>query len=370
MVLAIGLVTLQGAAQAAEPAPADVTMTSCAAINVALQRLACYDGIAGRALPAGSPQTGTPGLQASPSGTLETAPPAGTAPVPGVVGSGLVLAEPEEQSTMSAFWELDDKDKRGTFKFLSYRPNYVLPMHFTSGINRSPNSPSPNRNGTLPDYKRIELKLQISLRTKIAQGLLLPNADLWFAYTQQSLWQIWNKQESSPFRSTDHEPEAIYVVSVPKSMRALPLGWDFRMVQAGIAHQSNGQTIPLSRSWNRVYLGAGFERGDVGITLRAVRRLKEDPSSDDNPDLPYYRGRGEALLTWTPGLAVASLQWRTNAKLGNRGSVQLDWTYPVDRSKPRGLRWYAQAFSGYGETLLDYNYRQTSVGVGLSLFEF
>ena len=35
-----------------------------------------------------------------------------------------------------------------------------------------------------------------------------------------------------------------------------------------------------------------------------------------------------------------------------------------------GLRWYLQAFSGYGQTLLDYNFRQTSVGAGLALFEF
>jgi phospholipase A1/A2 len=29
-----------------------------------------------------------------------------------------------------------------------------------------------------------------------------------------------------------------------------------------------------------------------------------------------------------------------------------------------------QVFHGYGETLLDYNVRQTSLGVGLTLFEF
>lgn len=50
------------------------------------------------------------------------------------------------------------------------------------------------------------------------------------------------------------------------------------------------------------------------------------------------------------------------------GSLQLDWTMPVNRNDPKGLRWYAQFFTGYGEALIDYNFRQTSVGAGVTLF--
>lgn len=357
------------AAHAADPLSSQLDLSSCASIEAPSQRLACYDTLAGRGV-LRAPAAGSPSAAPVPDAPRE---PAAAAPV---AGAGLAAPVQEQEqdyeddSVMSAFWELDEKDKRGVFRFLSYRPNYVLPLHYTTAINQSPDSPTPNRNGTLPSYRNIELKLQLSLRTKIAQGLFVPNGDLWFAYTQQSLWQIWNKQESSPFRSTDYEPEAIYVLSVPRAMRKLPLGWQFRMVQLGIAHQSNGQTIPLSRSWNRVYAGAGFERGDVSLTTHVWKRLREDADNDDNPDLVAYRGHGDVSLTWTPGRAIASLTWRTNFRDMSRGSWQLDWTYPVDSSRPKGLRWYAQIFTGYGETLLDYNFRQTSVGFGLSLFEF
>ena len=159
-------------------------------------------------------------------------------------------------------WELAPSDKRGTFIVRTYQPNFLLPLHVTSNINQSPSSPTLMSGGSNPDYKPVEAKLQLSLRAKVVEDLLLPGADLWVAYTQRSLWQLWDSKDSSPFRSTDYQPEAIYVVPVPEKFGTLPFSINLRMLQFGIAHQSNGQTDPLSRSWNRVYLGAGFERGD------------------------------------------------------------------------------------------------------------
>ena len=268
-----------------------------------------------------------------------------------------------EASYLDEFWELGKDRKRGTFNFIGFRPNYFLPLHATTGFNRNPTSPSPGHAGQLPDYRNPEAKLQLSVRTKLFEGLLLPDADLWFAYTQQSLWQIYSGSISRPFRSTDHEPELIYVVPTPAQ---LPLGWKLKMAGVGLAHQSNGQTLPFSRSWNRYYLLGGVENGDVALTGRYNLRIHESDGNDDNPDLTAYRGRTELLGLWSPGSYTLSALWRTNFKA--KGSVQLDFTLPVNAKDPKGLRWYVQAFSGYGESLIDYNYRQTSFGAGLSLF--
>jgi phospholipase A1 len=252
----------------------------------------------------------------------------------------------------------------------TYRPNYLLPIHETSSLRvpASPTHPAPTDDDQ--NLQRSEAKFQISLRAKAIEDIGLPGADLWFAYSQISIWQIYNHRESSPFRSSDYQPEAIYVVPVGgASGLRLPGDWHLRMVQLGLAHQSNGQGDPLSRSWNRVWLGAAAERGPFVLQLRAHQRIRFSSTIDDNPDLQHYIGRAELLASYITDRTAATLTWRTGSGL-DRGSLQLDWSYPVRRSQPEGLRWYVQVFSGYGETLLDYNHRQTSVGAGVALFQF
>ncbi len=226
-------------------------------------RLACYDHHFRRS---GEAQT-----QAHP-----TAPPAPTGSVPRAIAPRTGVAPPTGSvaSVLSKTWELQPADKRGTFVVRTYLPNYFLPFHASSSIG-NPSSPTHPASTEPHQYRRVETKLQISLRTKVAEDLLLPGADLWFTYTQRSLWQLWTPSESSPFRSTDYQPEAIFVVPAPASWSPLPFGWHWRMAQLGIVHQSNGQSDPLSRSWNRVYVGAALERGELGLQLKAYRRLPE-----------------------------------------------------------------------------------------------
>lgn len=333
------------------------TAADCTAETDATNRLACYDHLflntAPKVTGGESPTTAEPLLS----------------PKPRMAAGDANKQTVDVSSALTTFWELAPADKRGTFIVRTYLPNFVLPLHFTSSINRAPSSPNQPVSADKNNYKPLDAKLQISLRAKVMENFLLPNADLWFAYTQQSFLQVWDRRDSAPFRSTDYQPEAIYVLPVPAQIGKLPGGWNLRMVQIGLAHQSNGLSNPLSRSWNRLYASAALERGEIELQVRANHRVR-GAGSDDNSDLARYVGNTEIMLSWLPGRSTAMLTWRTGVESLRRGSLQLDWTYPVNSDKPQGMRWFAQLFTGYGETLLDYNHRQTSFGIGLTLFQF
>lgn len=60
--------------------------------------------------------------------------------------------------------------------------------------------------------------------------------------------------------------------------------------------------------------------------------------------------------------AVFSIDGHYNWNSGYGGAT-MGWSYPITKH----VRFYTQLFSGYGESLIDYNVRQTRVGVGIML---
>lgn len=280
-------------------------------------------------------------------------------------------------SETSRFWELEVGSDCGTFNFRGYRP-ISLSWIGSDSVNGQPTSPAPDHTAaTALPYSTSEVRIQLSVRTKIAQGLLtgqqsLRRDSLWFGYTQQSYWQLFNGELSRPFRSTDHEPEITYIYPTDAP---LPLGWRLRYSGLSVVHQSNGQSLPLSRSWNRTVLLAGMEKGhQFRLQGRIWKRLSEGATDDDNPDINNLVGRAELAGWWdvdknnTLGLTL-----RHSLNANANGSMRLEWlTRMGNGSIPGrgGLRFHTQLFSGYGDSLVDYNRRRTGLSVGLSLVDW
>lgn len=323
------------------------TPAQCAAIAGDADRLACYDRAVGRqpAATAGPPPSAASASGAgAPATGTEIAIPAAAAPVAPV---------------LSTLWDLDPATKRGTFQLEPYKLNYLLPLQTTTRTNTTPDSPG--LNNAFTDELALdptEAKFQFSVKVKAWQNIFGDNGDLWLAYTQQSSWQLYSPGESSPFRETNYEPEAVLSFRIQTEV----LGWNWEMLNLGFVHQSNGRAQPLSRSWNRVYAQFGFERDNLTVLFKPWLRVKESDSSDDNPDIQDYLGSGELRVAYVNGGHAYSALGRYSFS-GHRGGLQLEWAFPLMSA----LKGYVQFTTGYGESLIDYNHSQSTIGIGFLL---
>ena len=266
--------------------------------------------------------------------------------------------------SLSQSWELDSKDRNGTFKLNSYKPFYVLPVHWSNRINENPQSIGSEPAFEEPvDLHSTEVKFQISFKTKVIQSFLFGKGDIWVGYTQIAHWQVYNKKLSRPFRELNYEPELI--INYPLNFNFL--GFEAKMAGLAFNHQSNGRADPISRSWNRLMFHFAMERDNFQIYLKPWIRLDSDPELDDNPEIEDYVGRAEANVIYRKnGHSLNLLVRNSLAFKENHGSIQFNYMYPIRNN----LRGHLQVFSGYGANLIDYNHYQTTVGIGISFVEW
>lgn len=254
---------------------------------------------------------------------------------------------------------LEDATEHNPFVITPHRRNYILPITYWS----NPVSHEDQDKGR--EYRNIESKFQLSIKVPIAK--LWDDAKLYGAFTATFFWQTYSKRISSPFRETNYEPE-IFI--------SQPVDWQFGPVESkllsyGFDHQSNGRDVPLSRSWNRLYFDYTFNTGPWYWSLKPWWRIPEDkkkkPSSrsgDDNPDIEHYLGHFELTLARPFGDQMIEAKLRNNLHSHhNAGSLELNYTFPL-HGRFKGI---IQGFTGYGDSLINYNDYQNRIGFGILL---
>ena len=317
----------------AQTAPPPIAQ--CAIIARDCERLACYDRASGRA-----PSSAV----SMPVAQSDETTPASPAAKPGAT-----------PSLIDAAWDFDPASPRYAIDL--YNPNYLLFARYSNNVNNQPFTPVFDAAQLPPQgLDSTEAKYQISFKAR-----LWTTEDrrwgVWGADTQQSNWQVYNADLSRPFRDTNYMPELF--VSYRPGVDFGDLHW--RLLNLGFNHESNGRSDVLSRSWNRLYAEVGVESGDFALLAKAWYPLKE--SESDNPDIADYYGYGSlrAIYKWHEHSFAAMA--RGNLRTG-KGAGQFTWTTPRLLGPLHG---YLQIFSGYGESLIDYNWNQTTIGIGLSL---
>ncbi len=274
-------------------------------------------------------------------------------------GDNLAAPPPPARSLLGEAWALDANAGDARFNLRFHNSNYAI-LRYTNDINQQPYSPTEGQAPAQPSaLQPNEFKFQISFKARIWETEDRRFAT-WFGYTQQSDWQIFNEPLSRPFRETDFEPEVMFALRPDLAWD----GWRWRLLNLGVVHQSNGRADPLSRSWNRVYAQFGVEKGNFAFYVKPWYRIKENIADDNNPDITDYMGHGEVQAFYRNDAGYAfTLTGRYNGHT-HKGAVMFEATTPPLLGPLKG---YVQVFNGYGESLIDYNWSQTTIGVGLSL---
>ena len=347
------------------------TLADCTPILDSAQRLACFDRVAGTGSAAAA-STGSANTAANTASANTVAPAAAPIVTPAPAGQGAFDAplnhtvdhtatvDPAVQAaaeyTLSSHWELDSRDKRGAFKFRPHHPSYLI----ATRSHRPNEAPYADFLATDPDAEglsKAELEFQLSFKMKLIETMFERPVDVWFGYTQNSFWQAANHRASSPFRETNYQPEIMAVTPLDFAL----LGTNVRFLNLGFVHQSNGQSSNLSRSWNRFYAQVGLERGPLTMTAKLWKRVNESLEDDNNPDITDFMGRFELAGNYRlgGGHEISALVRRNFST--DKGAVQVGWAFPL--AGP--VKGYINAFTGYGQSMIDYNYFQRSVGAGV-----
>jgi len=255
---------------------------------------------------------------------------------------------------------LEESTQLNPFVMTPHRRNYLMPASYWS----NPTWRHPEKDDrTLDD---VEIKFQVSLKTPLLTRLP-EKLRLYFAYTATSFFQIYNQEMSRPFRETVHTPELIL---------ARPVDWQFgpldlEIISLGYIHQSNGQNLPTSRSWDRLFMQFVARTESWYWSIRPWWRLPEstskdaaNPRRDDNPDIEKYLGNFELALIRPSGNHVLEIMLRNNLRQSeNRGAGQLDYTFPLTQ-RFKGI---VQLFTGYGDSLINYDDYQNRFSLGILL---
>lgn len=258
--------------------------------------------------------------------------------------------------------EFDDNitEDKNAFKLLGHNENYIMPVGYD------------NKSHT-DDRQHAEAKFQISIKVPLYRNFLNTGGVLYGAYTQNSYWQVYDTDNSSPFRETNHKPELFIDWKMDKQFDN---DINLQTIRFSITHQSNGQDIPKSRSWNYNDLQVVFKKENLYFGGNIWYRWSEDAKTDlnstegdDNPDLEDYIGKQRIFIRYNNGKYRMGLKHQNKFHKYNiqKGYTELEFIFP---SFNKNFDFIIQYFYGYGESLIDYNERVSKISFGILLTDW
>ncbi|WP_245623616.1 phospholipase A [Paraburkholderia nodosa] len=239
--------------------------------------------------------------------------------------------------------------------FLAGRLSFYQPNYFADGWSSS--------DADLARFQ-ISIKFRFVLPDDPRSRGFLDN--LYFAYTQTSLWDI--RGDESPFHDTSYMPALFYYLE-DTGWRT---SWFTRMgIESGYEHESNGTAGPGSRGVDIIYVKPIWDFGDLNANHLTIepKIYAYEHIQESNGDIAHYRGYVDLLFKYG---SPDGWQLATTLRKGTRstyGSVDVQFTYPL--AKLFGNAWggylFLNYFNGYAEDLLDYNQHRWAARIGFAV---
>lgn len=265
---------------------------------------------------------------------------------------------PEPDNAVLKRIDKENKISPRSFAIAFHRPTYVLPFYYT----RSPDNGV--YAGETPEHeklKRAELKFQLSFKVPIWKNMFNYPSSLYLAYTQVSYWQAYDHDPF--FRETNYEPELFVANEINFH---LGKDWYLNFINVGLDHQSNGFGGTMERSWNRAIASIVFSSDHWVVVLKPWLIIKDNTYERQNPNMVNYMGNGAIMIGYKYHRQFFALESRNLLQSPRRSGNTLTWSFPLTEY----LKGYVQFFSGYGQSLIEYNHRTNSFGVGVALSDW
>ena len=266
-----------------------------------------------------------------------------------------------------------------SFGMQPYHTNFIAPFSYANTTHKrhfsaysDNNIPSEWQDDVAYD-SHIEAEMQLSLQKPLTYNLFGWHEYINFAYTQHVWWKVYD--ESGPFRETNYIPELFMLLPTSDYIDET---YNLKGIKFGYRHESNGEEGYQSRSWNRLFLESIWQWDNLFVNVQTWYRIPEDRKSeafyqgidpndkgDDNPYIIDYMGYGDLTIKYLYGKSQINLMLRNNFNFqDNKGAVEIDWTTTFFNSE--NTYWYVKVFSGYGESLIDYNQYINKISFGFA----
>jgi phospholipase A1 len=220
----------------------------------------------------------------------------------------------------------------------------------------------------LGTYPAAEFQLSLKYRLLGLGDGFNPLGHIYFAYTQTSFWDLLTRDPS--FYDTSYKPSGFLLY------QNINRGKKFRIdLQGGVEHESNGRGGTAERALNTAYFQPTLQfelthHLELDLQPRAWGYLSVNAN---NTDMPEYRGYADlrAMLDWRNDAGVKQAEIAARLRLGDHGShpgVLVDVRYNLPQTWIFNPAIDVQGFTGYGQTLRQYNVTSYGVRAGLCLW--